>query len=273
MTKTVLTEGVSQIAQTIIQSFSEAEKSLTVLVDASMQPTISLPHITYQPIDWMDAEEWKYQLRDTDNIIFNVHTKMFNSSLWHGRRSDLRRLISKFVNLCHSADIIELKIKKEQPVFENATYYELPKSYFYSNCNVHTEAASSLQSMNVESQDSVSKLLVDYAKYLQKMTLGLIEVRGLPQNYNIYAKGLKRPLIAMQPESMDIIDGIRLRILPEGLLSKKVSHSLMSFFFIKISRTELQTFLYRFESSLPWWLYMGPQALIHDIVMAGFKRG
>ena len=273
MTKTVLTEGVSQIAQTIIQTFSEAEKPLTVLVDASMQPSVSVPHITYQPIDWMNTKDWELQLRDADTIIFNVHTKMFNSSLWHGRRSDLRRLISRFVNLCQPADILELKMKKEKPVFKKAKYYELPKSYFYSNCNVHTEAASSLQSMKVQPEDSVSKLLVDYMKYLRKITFGLVEVRGLPQSYNIYAKGFKCPLIAMQPESMDAIDGIRLRILPDGLLSKKISNSLMSFFFIKVSQTKLQTFLYRFESSLPWWLYIGTQALIHDVVMAGFKRG
>ncbi|GEP84469.1 Uncharacterised protein [Staphylococcus piscifermentans] len=272
MAKIVLTEGVSQIAQTIIKTFSEAEIPLTVLVDTSVYTTDAHPYITYQPIDWLNPQEWERHLNGAEYVIFNVHSKMFNSSLWHGYRSDLRRLIGQFVRCCTPRHIIELTLKKEVPIFAEAEIYALPKSYFFSNSNVHTETASSLQAMQVRATDTPATLLKAYATYLHKVTCGLIEISDWPQQYNIYLKGTQRPLIAMHPQTMHAVEGIQLHILPEGLLTKDVSSSSMSFLFTKVSPTELQTLLYRYESALPWWLYLCTQAVIHDAVMAGFGR-
>ncbi|MHD0396849.1 hypothetical protein ACY2DA_03060 [Staphylococcus simulans] len=248
MTRMVVVEDISLTATYLLDTLTTMSYEVVVLHDSTRQP-VRRPEVTYQPIDYLNRSHWQAYIEKDDIVLMNALPEMFGDGLWQGDMHDLRQLIKDFVWTAKPIKVIE--------------YVDV-----IAKQETKTKQALSLQQMSVPLGYTVEQCITAYAQYLKKISLGLIQVTGQPERFDIQLCKMKRPLIAMNQAS--VTHDMKLAIQPNSLLYQPNKNG-SSFYFIH-SGTSLYTCLTHFTPSLPWLIYRASQAVIHDWVMRGFRR-
>lgn len=255
MQRVILTEGITDFSQMLINTLSEQPIEVIVLHDRTSKQMYHT-NVTYQSIDYLNIESWQQIIRKDDIIIVNMIPEMLNSKLWHGTKEALHKMLIAIIKTIHPKLCIDVTFKVTSEIMH------LPDGYH----------ASSIQSTQLKKSYSLKQLLLMYAEYLNQKSRGLIKVQGLPNRYDISFKYLKWPLIAMRPIKDDRLERIHLELLPNGLLYRDHQKAKASFIFSKDNEFELQILLHHFTPRLPWIIYQYTQAVIHEWVMKDFIR-
>lgn len=246
MTRIVLVEDVSLTAQYLLDILDPTLYEVVVLYDQNRQPNIHA-NVHYQAIDYLDLGHWQTYINQADIVLMNALPDMFKDGLWQGNIDALRQLIKTFI-----VDAAPLEVIEYQDVVTDE--------------NIQTKQAASFQGMSVPNAYTVHQSLNAYARYLKKMSLGVIQVKGQPECFDIHLLNMKRPLIAMKQVMLD--HGVKLTLQSNSLLYQPKGKA-ASFYFIQTQQT-LYTCLVHFTPRLPWLMYQKTQAVIHEWVMRGF---
>lgn len=246
MTRIVLVEDVSLTAQYLLDILDPTLFEVVVLYDPTRQPNIHA-NVHYQAIDYLDLTQWQTYIKHEDIVLMNALPDMFNDGLWHGNIDKLRQLIKTFIVDAAPLEVIE--------------YHDV-----IPDEKIQTKQAASFQDMTVPKGYTVHQSLNAYAYYLKNMSLGLIQVKGQPEHFDIHLLNIKHPLIAMK--QVPVRQGIKLTLQSNSWLYQPKGKA-ASFYFIQTQQT-LYTCLVHFTSRLPWFIYQKTQAVIHEWVMRGF---
>lgn len=247
MTRLVIVEDVSLTAKYILETIDTTQYEIVVLYDANREPD-KQSGLSYQVMDYLDLSHWQKYIEKEDIVLMNALPEMFGGGLWHGKSQVLRQLIKDYVYAAEPIEVIE---------YDDVIAYK----------KVKTKQAASLQCMSLPQDYTVHQSIVAYAHYLKKMSLGLIQVEGQPERFDIHLLNMKRPLIAMK--QINLTEGIKLTLQSNSLLYQSKNNT-SSFYFIH-SGQALYTCLAHFTPRLSWRIYKYTQAVIHEWVMRGFR--
>lgn len=247
MTRIVIIEDISLTAKYILETLNPGHYEIVVVYDSNREPD-QYPGIIYQPMDYLDLAHWQKYIEKEDIVLMNALPEMFGDGLWHGKPHVLRQLIKDYVCAAGPLEVIE---------YHDIIAYQ----------KVKTKQAASLQQMSVSQDYTAHQSIIAYAHYLKKMSLGLIQVKGQPERFDIHLLNMKRPLIAMN--QVPLTHGIKLTLQANSLLYQPKSNASVFYFIQK--QQSLYTCLTHFTPHLPWRIYQSTQAVIHEWVMRGFR--
>lgn len=247
MTRLVVVEDVSLTAKYILETIDTTQYEIVVLYDANRDPD-KQSGLSYQAMDYLDLSYWQKYIEKEDIVLMNALPEMFGDGLWHGKPQVLCQLIKDYVYAAEPIEVIE---------YDDVIAYKKMK----------TKQAASFQQIPVPQDYTVQQGVIAYAHYLKKMSLGLIQVKGQPERFDIHLLNINRPLIEMK--QINLTEGIKLTLQSNSLLYQSKNNA-SSFYFIHNGQA-LYTCLAHFTPRLPWRIYKYTQAVIHEWVMRGFR--
>ncbi|CAM3143076.1 hypothetical protein [Staphylococcus argensis] len=255
----------SRVSQTLIRQ----------LKGSLNKQTYPIYHLNTQDVNVLHLEELQVQLEQEDYVVYLQTSSILPHGLLQGDAFAMHQLaLDNISSIVSGVSVIEPYSPSTRGLLKRATSAKRLLNRIFGKCcsrrSVHR--VYSFQHLESVKIHSANEAIQSYARYLHRLTLGLITVDRRHPRYDI--RLLNRwPLIKMA-QSVVTPAEVHLSIIGGALAGVVSSHAPQPQFIFKINQSKetLLTALIHFRPRLPWRIYRLTQAPIHQWVMRGFGR-
>lgn len=232
-------------------------------------------HLNTQYVNVLHLEELQVELEQEDYVVYLQTSSTLPHGLLQGDTRAMHELALDYIaSIVSGVSVVVPHSLPTQRLLKRATSTMRALSRMFDKRSSHrpVRRVYSFQQLEHVKIQSAKEAIHSYARYLHRLTLGLITVDTRYPRYDIRLLN-RLPLIKMAQSvvtptevHLSIVGGVLARTLP--------SHAPQPQFIFKINqaRGTLLTALIHFRPRLPWLVYRFTQAPLHQWVMRGFGR-
>ena len=260
----------------VIGANSRVSQTLIRQLKGSLdKQTYPIYHLNTHDVNVLHLEELQVELEQEDYVVYLQTPSTLPYGLLQGGTRAMHELALEYItSIVSGISRGDPHSSSTQRLLKRATSTKHALSRMFDKRSSHrpVRRVYSFQKLEHVKIQSANEAIQSYARYLQRLTLGLITVDMRSPRYDI--RLLNRwPLIKMAQRVVTPTE-VHLSI-GGGMLAGAVpSHDPQPQFIFKINqaRRTLLTALIHFRPRLPWLVYRLTQAPLHQWVMRGFER-
>ncbi|MDK7114840.1 hypothetical protein [Staphylococcus pettenkoferi] len=232
-------------------------------------------HLNTQDVNVLHLEELQVELEQEDYVVYLQTSSTLPHGLLQGDTRAIHELTLEYITSNVSGvSVVVPHSSSMQRLLKRVTSTKRALSRMFDKRSSHKSMhrVYSFQQLERVKIQSANEAIHSYARYLQRLTLGLVKVDTRCPRYDICLLN-RWPLIKMT-QRVDTSTEVRLSIIGGMLARTLPSHDLQPQFIFKINQAKgtLLTALIHFRPRLPWLVYRLTQAPLHQWVMRGFGR-
>ncbi|MCY1592108.1 hypothetical protein [Staphylococcus pettenkoferi] len=237
--------------------------------------TYPIYHLNTHDVNVLHLEELQVELEQEDYVVYLQTSSTLPHGLLQGDTCAMYELALEYIaSIVSGISVVEPHSSSTQRLLKRATSTKRAISCMFDKRNSHrpVHRVYSFQQLERVKIQSANEAIHSYARYLQRLTLGLVTVDTRSPRYDIRLLN-RLPLIKMAQRVVTPTEA-RLSIIGGMLAGAVPSHVSQPQFIFKINqaRGTLLTALIHFRPRLPWLVYRLTQAPLHQWVMRGFGR-
>lgn len=233
--------------------------------------TYPIYHLNTHDVNVLHLEELQVELEQEDYVVYLQTPSTLPYGLLQGGTRAMHELALEYItSIVSGISVVDPHSSSTQRLLKRATSTKRAISRMFDKPSVHR--VYSFQQLERVKIQSANEAIHSYARYLQRLTLGLVTVDTRYPRYDICLLN-RLPLIKMAQRMVTPTE-VHLSIVGGALARTLLSHAPEPQFIFKINQTRgtLLTALIHFRPRLPWLVYRLTQAPLHQWVMRGFGR-
>lgn len=237
--------------------------------------TYPIYHLNTHDVNVLHLEELQVELEQEDYVVYLQTSSTLPHGLLQGDTRAMHELTLEYItSIVSGVSVVEPRSSSTQRLLKRATSTKRAITRMFDKRRSHKSMhrVYSFQQLERVKIQSANEAVQSYARYLNRLTFGLITVDMRYPRYDIRLLN-SLPLIKMTQRVVTPTE-VRLSIIGGMLAGAVPSHDPQPQFIFKINQTRgtLLTALIHFRPRLPWLIYRLTQAPLHQWVMRGFGR-
>ena len=237
------------------------------------KPTYEVKHLNTSEVNVLDFEALQLRLKREDYVVYLQTSSTLPHGLLQGDTRAMHELALDYIaSIVSNVSVVLPHSSSTQRLLKLATSTKraLSRRFVKRSAHESMHRVYSFQQLERVKIQSADEAVHSYARYLHRLTLGLVTVDTRYPRYDIRLCH-RLPLIEMA-QSVVTPTEVRLSIVGGVLARALPSQTSQPQFIFKINQTRgtLLTTLIHFRPRLPWLIYRLTQAPLHQWVMRGF---
>lgn len=235
--------------------------------------TYPIYHLNTQYVNVLHLEELQVELEQEDYVVYLQTSSTLPHGLLQGDTRAMHELALDYIaSIVSDVSVVQPHFSSTQRLLKlsTSTKRALSRRFVKRSAHESMHRVYSFQELERVKIQSANEAVHSYARYLHRLTLGLVTVDTRYLRYDI--RLLNRLSLIKMAQSVVAPTEVRLSIVGGVLTRALPSHAPQPQFIFKSNEKEgtLLTALVHFRPRLPWLVYRLTQAPLHQWVMRGF---